>query len=253
LQYFLPESRILQLIPEEMMIRTAYYIIHIFFVFVFSLISLIPFLLIRVISGDKVWEKFLCADLSVWARFGLWGTGSTFEVSGLENLPEGNAVFMSNHQSNFDIFIVISYFKKLVGFIAKYELRHVPILNLWITLTHGIFINRKNMRDSYNTIEEGIKSLKDGNSLVIFPEGHRSKGPVPGNFKSGSFKLALLSNTRIVPVTIKDSYKIYEETGFIKPAHIKVTIHPPVETKGLSEEQKRTLPALVADIIKSAL
>ncbi len=235
------------------MIRTVYYAVFLFFIFIFSLISLIPFFVLRYFTGDKKWENFLQADLSFWAGLSLWGTGSTFEVKGLENLPQGNVVFIANHQGNFDILIVACFFKKLVGFIAKKELRHIPILNTWLTLTHGIYIDRKNLRDSYNTIKKGIKSLKDGNSLIIFPEGHRSKGPIPGNFKIGSFKLAINSDTRIVPVTIKNSYKIYEETGFIRPAHVIITVHPVIKTGELSEAEKRNLPQRVANIIKEAL
>jgi 1-acyl-sn-glycerol-3-phosphate acyltransferase len=235
------------------MIRTVFYAVHVFFVFFFSFITLIPFFILRYITGNKVWENFNRADVSFWSWVGLLGTGSTFDVSGTENVPEGSAVFISNHQSHFDIFIILCYIKKMVGFIAKIELRRVPILNTWISLLHGIFINRNNMRDSYNTIEEGIKNLKKGYSLMIFPEGHRSKGPVPGVFKSGSFKLAILSNTQIVPVSIKDSYKIFEETGRIRPAHVTVRIHPPIKVEGLSEDEKRALPGRVAEIIKKDL
>ncbi len=235
------------------MFRTIYYTLHIFLVFFFSWISLIPFFILRYFTGDKAWEKFIQADVSLWARIGLLGTGSSFEVIGAGNVPVESAVFISNHQSFFDIFIILSFIKKMLGFIAKIELSRIPVLNIWIKLLHGIFINRKNLRDSYNTIEKGIKNLRQGYSILIFPEGHRSKGPVPGTFKSGSFRLATLSNTRIIPVSIKDSYKIYEEKGLIRPAHVTITIHPAIKTEGLTEDEKRGLPERVSNIIKEAL
>ena len=89
---------------------------------------------------------------------------------------------------------------------------------------------------------------------MIFPEGTRSKHDQMGEFKHASFKLATKPGVPIVPVTIDGSYKIMEQNhNKIKPAHVKLTIHPMVTTKGLSKEELEALPDQVANTISSAL
>ena len=96
---------------------------------------------------------------------------STVNVHGLENIPEGPVLFVSNHQSNMDIAIICGFIDKPKGFIAKKELKKLPLINKWITLAGSIYLDRENPRKSMEGILEGIKTLKNGHSLVVFPEG----------------------------------------------------------------------------------
>lgn len=103
-------------------------------------------------------------------------------------------------------------------------------------------------------IVEGIKIIKEGHSLVIFPEGTRSKGGPLGEFKAGSFKLATKSKAPIIPVTMDGTYKLMEaQGGKVKPATVNVYIHPPVETANLTKEEQIELPERVKNIIASKL
>jgi 1-acyl-sn-glycerol-3-phosphate acyltransferase len=96
--------------------------------------------------------------------------------------------------------------------------------------------------------------LKKGYSMVIFPEGTRSRGKTMGEFKAGSLRIAIKANVPIVPVTINGSYKLMEERGFIiKPAEVEIVISEPIETAGLTKEQTNELHEKVLAVITSNL
>ena len=190
-----------------------------------------------------------------WMLDNIRRSGSTVEVIGTENLPKDETVlFVSNHQGNFDIPLLMAYINMPKGFISKIEAKKIPIVVDWMKLIHCVFMDRSTLKGSAGAIIEGIKVLKSGHSLVIFPEGTRSKHDQMGEFKHASFKLATKPGVPIVPVTIDGSYKIMEQNhNKIKPAHVKLTIHPMVTTKGLSKEELEALPDQVANTIASAL
>lgn len=180
-------------------------------------------------------------------------TGSTVEVIGVENIPEKNVLFISNHQSNFDIPLIIGYLPKLKGFIAKVELEKIPIISGWMKRLGCIFLDRNNKRKSVLAFKDGIEKLKNGETLVIFPEGTRSKGKEMGEFKKGSLQLALKSGVQIVPITINGSYKLLEEKNRIRKGHIKLIVHPPISTDFLTNEDKEELNDKIFNIIRESL
>ena len=136
----------------------------------------------------------------------------------------------------------------------KKELKKLPLINKWITLAGSIYLDRENPRKSMEGILEGIKTLKNGHSLVVFPEGTRSRGDKMGEFKSGSFKLATKSKVPIVPLTIDGTYRVMEANKIlIKPSNINFYVHKPIYTDKLSKEEIAKLPETVEHIIRSKL
>ncbi|WP_346848079.1 MULTISPECIES: lysophospholipid acyltransferase family protein [unclassified Clostridium] len=200
-------------------------------------------------------EAYIHKVTSKWAMSQLKYSGATVSVYGEDNIPSNiPVVFISNHQGNFDIPLLMSYINKPKGFIAKVETLKIPIVRTWMQYIHCVFMDRSNLRKSATAIIEGVKIIKAGHSLVIFPEGTRSKGGPLGEFKAGSFKLATKSNAPIVPITINGSYKLMEaNNNRIKAANVELFIHPPIETKNLSKEEQEKLPTVVKEIIASKL
>ncbi|QXM07000.1 lysophospholipid acyltransferase family protein [Crassaminicella indica] len=190
-----------------------------------------------------------------WGRRIVHASGSKINISGLENIPEGPVVFISNHQGNFDIPILLGFIDKPKAFIAKIELSKIPVFSKWIRKIKCIFIDRNDPRQSLRAINDGVKILKEGHSMIIFPEGTRSKGPKMARFKKGSLRLATKAKVPIVPITIDGSYKIMEANGKlnIKPAEVKVTISKPIYTDNLTKEEESVLSDKVYEIIKSHL
>ena len=211
---------------------------------------------------DKLKKQMLPDEFSIlaeqltgdWAAARMRQTGAKVTVNGLENIPEGAVLFVSNHQSNYDIPVFMSYIRKPKGFVAKIETKKVPLLKYWMQFMDCIFIDRSDLRQQAKTIIEGIKQLQNGHSMVLFPEGTRSKGGPVSEFKAGSFKLATKSKVPIIPVTLNGTYKIMEANGWrIKPADVTLTVHPPIETAELTREDEVELCDKVREIIISAL
>ena len=192
---------------------------------------------------------------SKWAMSHVKLSGAKVTVIGQENIPKDiPVVFMSNHQSNFDIALFMSYIDKPKGYIAKIEMEKIPLIRTWMKHMNCIFMDRSNLRKSAEAIIDGVQILKKGYSLVIFPEGTRSKGDAMGEFKAGSFKLATKAKVPIVPVTIRGSYKLMEQNGNkIKPAEVDIIIHPMIETANLTKEELNNLPSHVEKIIRNSL
>lgn len=189
-----------------------------------------------------------------WAKYCIDVTGAEVEVVGLENIPSNRSlVYIGNHQGIMDIPLLLGYIPYQKAFIAKIEILKIPMISDWMKLMKCVFLARKNPRQSIQAMHQGIENVKKGYSMVIFPEGTRSKGGPVKEFKPGSFKLAFQSEADIVPVTIDGTWKIYEEHKRIKPAKIKLTIHPVVKTEGLSKEELKEIPLKVQTLVESAL
>lgn len=186
-----------------------------------------------------------------WAKKLIKVTGSSVDISGLDNVPKDEAVlFVSNHQSNFDIPLLLGYLPKPIGFVAKIELSKVPLLSRWLKFGDCVFIDRKDIRQSLKAINAASDILKSGHSMVIFPEGTRSKSNKISVFKPGSLKLAQKAGVPVIPITIHNSYEIYEgNSKRVKPANIKITIGKPI----YSNDEEKFSVAKVYEIIKTEL
>ena len=211
----------------------------------------------RLLKNNKMKEfyNYIFYQTSNWAMNRIKDSGATINVYGKENIPEDrNVVFISNHQGDFDIAIFMALIPKEKGFVAKIELNKIPILRTWMKYLGCVFMDRKDLKQSLKTINEAIGFIKKGHSMVIFPEGTRSKGDNMGEFKAGSFKLATKTNAPIVPVTIDGSYKLKERNnGRIKPDTVNVYIHKPIYMENISNEEKEHLPTTVKNIIQEKL
>ena len=207
-------------------------------------------------AGDYEEErKNILAATSSWGPMIMDMFGCDLVVEGLENLPEeGPVVIVGNHQGYADIAAYFAAFRKFqFAFVAKKELAKIPLYGKWMPRIRSVFIERDDPRASLEAIKAGIDLIEKGFSLVIYPEGTRSKGPVPGPFMKGSLKLATKPGVPIVPVSMHGTYKMYEQTGVIRPATIRIIVHEPIETKGLSRQEERELTDRVEKIVKDGI
>ncbi|HWQ29382.1 MAG TPA: lysophospholipid acyltransferase family protein, partial [Negativicutes bacterium] len=220
------------------------------------LIKLIPgyFKVNRLYKAGNIIErdKLVNSTVPKWANALLKLAGARINVIGAENIPEDRTVlFVSNHQGNFDIPILLGCIGKPKAFVAKVEMLKMPMIRSWMKHMNCVFLDRKDIRQSLQVMNAATEYLKKGYSMVIFPEGTRSKGRAMGEFKAGSLRIAVKSNVPIVPVTINGSYKLMEQNGFlIKPAEITVVVARPIETAGLAKEEINELPEKVFAVIE---
>jgi len=191
----------------------------------------------------------------VWAILIIKMTRCTVTVAGTENIPkEGGACFVSNHCGYFDIVLLLAYCGRPVGFVAKKELLFIPFLNCWIFMIGGLFIDRSSARKAVRTINRGVKRIKSGGGMIIFPEGHRSKDKGLLPFHPGSLKLATMAEAHIVPVAIEGSYDVFEKTYRFVSGPVKVTFCESIDTASLPPgDRKVILSDRIYSVIKEKL
>ncbi|MGC2873969.1 lysophospholipid acyltransferase family protein [Ihubacter sp. rT4E-8] len=180
----------------------------------------------------------------------------TVNVSGKENIPaDGPCVFIANHQGYADIVVLFKAAEgRQIGFIAKDSLQKVPYFGKWIQAIRGVFIKRGDAREALKSIQDGVQTLKEGYSLVIFPEGTRSRSTAMGHFKAGSFKLATKAKVPIVPITINGTRHMFEDRGVITGgATVDILIHPSIDTASLDRHETANIVHQVEDTIRKGL
>ncbi|MDR1240144.1 MAG: 1-acyl-sn-glycerol-3-phosphate acyltransferase [Treponema sp.] len=233
--------------------------IFIFIPVVAAMILLTPFGVIVFIGSliglRKPVARMMYRIAQGWALMMITFTGCKMTVTGREHIPKkGGVCFVSNHGSIFDIVLHLAYDGRPIGFIAKKELAYIPFLNMWIHLLGGLFIDRKNIRRAVKTINRGIARIKAGGAMIIFPEGHRSRGQGLLPFRPGALKLATQSGAPIVPVALAGSYDVFERQYRLQPGPVGVHFGEPIFTASLpAEGRKNALADQVYEVIKGAL
>ncbi len=240
------------------MIRTVIVVLFIVIFFIFSL----PLFLVEWVVGKinpKARDRSLLAIVRFYCRFLLFLSGTKVTRIGQEKVPSDTCVlYVLNHRSYFDILLTLSAFPSPTGFIAKKELKKIPVLDLWITNLHGFFLDREDIRQGLKIILAAIDLIKTGTaSVAIFPEGTRNKNPgdlplLP--FHEGSFKVALKTGCPIIPVSISGSADIFENhMPKIKKAEVIVEYGDPIFVDRLDREEKKHIGEKVQKIIEETL
>ena len=231
------------------------YVIIILFVALFLVCS-IPLMLVEWIIGKFNPDLKNRSSLAIvlWAfRTALWMAGTKVIVKGEENIPQDTAVlYVGNHLSLFDIPITYVRVPRPTGYVAKLELKKVPLLRFWMTNLHCLFLDRKNIKQGLKTILTGIEKAKSGISICIFPEGTRNKNNdcvLP--FHEGSFKIAEKAGVPIVPMVLVNTASIFEDHfPRVKKTTVILEYLEPIYLDKLEKEQKKFIGAYVHDLIE---
>jgi len=229
------------------------------FLLVTSMVFLTPFgiigFLLSIVGLRGPMSLVMYQIGQIWGRFMLAIIGCNVTALGREHIPrKGGVCFVSNHCGIVDILLLLSFTGRIFGFVAKRELMFVPILNMWISMLGGLFIDRKNPRNALKTINKGVARIKAGSAMLIFPEGHRSRGQGLLPFHPGSLKLATQSESVIVPVAITGSYDVFEKTKRVKAAPLRIVFCPPINTADIpAADRKLALCDQIYGVIKAAL
>jgi len=191
----------------------------------------------------------------IWSKVNSWLVPMIVSVEGRENIDKKQSyIVLTNHQSSYDIFLVYGWLGVDLKWIMKKELRKVPGLGVASEKVGHIFLDRSNNRAALESLENARKRLVNGTSVVIFPEGTRSKTGVPGTFKRGGFKLALDLKLPILPVSLINTRKILPADSFnILPGRVKMVIHKPVDVTGFNDSNMNELIVKVRDKICSVV
>ena len=208
----------------------------IIFTFLLSFVAISVSLFSRTGNGVHKMGRF-------WAKTILWVAGIKVQTRGLENFnPDKPFVFMCNHQSNFDILVLFSALPAQFRWIAKAELFKIPLFGQSMRGAGYISIERKDRKKAIKSLKQAAERIKTGTSVMIFPEGTRSKDGNIGEFKKGGFILAYDAGVHIVPIVLNGTWSIMSKDSLrIKPGNVILSVLPTVDVKDYPKVDKARL------------
>ena len=226
-----------------------------YIVFFLFLILILPLYfviwLMEVCGARRTHDRMVRWLVHLWSGMLLGLAGVRLEVEGQENLTDEPAVIVGNHQGDFDIPVLLRILNWPPSMISKKEVRHIPLLGMWMRRLHCVFIDRSNPQSAIEKINtECDKLIKARYSVQMFPEGTRSRGGEIKRFKKGAFKVAEHTGAPILPIVMEGSYKALEANNFwIKPCTVYVRVLPRIPVQGLSREELDALPETVRELV----
>ena len=190
-----------------------------------------------------------------WANGILWMSRVRVTVIGSENLQPGRSyIYMANHQSNADIPVLLGRLPVQFRWLAKAELFKIPIFGRAMRKVGYISIDRSNRKSAFGSLEQAARTIRNGTSVMIFPEGTRSRDGSLLPFKKGGFVLAVDAGVPIVPVIIKGTGDIIPKGKImVRSAPVTMEILEPVETADYTRKTKDALLEKIRAILSDHL
>jgi len=181
----------------------------------------------------------------IWARVILFITGTRVKIRGKENINKKQSyVFISNHQSQFDILSIVATLGIQFRWVIKKEIMKVPLFGYALYKSRNIFVDRSNTERAKESIHRGLERLPDGVSVMVFAEGTRSPDGRLGKFKKGGFNIAQDKGFPILPVTVNGSRRVLPKKSFVfYPGTIDVVVGKPIDSTAVG---KGALDELIA-------
>ncbi len=178
----------------------------------------------------------------MWPRFVIrlatWLLGIRWQMTGIENLPDGPAILLSKHQSTWETLFYVSHMPREVCFVFKREILYLPFFGWGIGLLNMIHINRQKGVDAFEqVVAQGSQKLSEGRWVIMFPEGTRIPSGKAGRYKSGGARLAVRTGAPVVPIAV-NSGNCWPKKPFVKSSGlITVAIGPPIATQGCEADE----------------
>lgn len=192
---------------------------------------------------------------TAWARINLAVMLSPVTVFRSDKLQKKQPyVIVSNHQSLIDIYVLYGYLKMDIKWVMKQELKKVPFLGTACEKMGHILIDRGDAKAALESIEKAREGVARGNSVIFFAEGTRSREGELQRFKKGAFRLALDLKLPILPVTVQGTKDVLpSDTVNWRPGRLKLHIHDPISTEGMTGKDANRLRDATRDAIDSGL
>lgn len=188
-----------------------------------------------------------------WSWLILKTSGIRVRVEGLEHIhPGGTAIYCVNHQSAMDIPVLFVNLPVQFRFVAKRSLFSLPFMGWHLRRSGHIPVDRDRPQRAMKSMKKVAKEIREGKSVMLFPEGHRSRNGQLLPFKAGSFYIAILSGVPIVPITINGTPRVLKpDTYHVRSGQTEMIVHPAISTEGLTLHDVDALSQKVRDVIAS--
>lgn len=186
-----------------------------------------------------------------WSWLIVKTSGVTIAIEGLEKLDSSRSyIFAANHQSIYDIPILFANLPFQLRIIAKESLGRIPFMGWHLQRTGHVLVDRE--RPGASVVKKMARLVAAGHSLIVFPEGTRSTDGSVAPFKGGSFLIALQSQLPVVPISVVGSrHVMFRGEVTVRPRHVTVIVHDPVETAGLPRGAARQLTETIREKVAS--
>lgn len=219
---------------------------------VLTIITTSTMIIFSSIFGNKFWGYY---PPKWWARLTCWLSLSRVKSSGHENLDKNTSyVFIANHQGAFDIFLIYGFLNQNIKWVQKASLRKVPFAGKASEIAGHVFVDNTSIASRRNTIIKAKKEIVGGISMMMFPEGSRSKDGKLLPFRRGAYRVAMDMGLPIVPITINGPYDVLKVDSMkLTPGKLELIIHKPIPTENLEQKDLRNLMDQTKEIIHSAL
>lgn len=185
-------------------------------------------------------SEFVHRFQQLWSRLFFWMFFMNVKVEGAENMEKGKSyVFVANHTSMFDAWLVYGWLPAVFKWIMKASIRKIPFVGTACKAAGHIFIERGATKQAMRCLEEAKRDLQNGVCVVIFPEGTRSLDGQVGKFKRGAFQIAFDLGLPVVPLSLSGAYEVMPKGSFlVNPARkVKLTIGKPVDLSVYADDQ----------------
>ncbi|NTV14877.1 MAG: 1-acyl-sn-glycerol-3-phosphate acyltransferase [Desulfobulbaceae bacterium] len=176
-------------------------------------------------------------------------SGVKVKVEGLEHLERGKPyIFVANHQSQFDIFVLDGFLEMDFRWLAKKELFRLPFFGWAMLLAGSIPVDRSHGRRAVKSLDEAAKRIAAGASVIIFPEGTRSQDGKLQPFKAGGMQLAIKAGVELVPMAITGTHQVLPKGKILsRPGQVVIRLGTPVDSRVFSAKEKQALAELLHD------
>jgi 1-acyl-sn-glycerol-3-phosphate acyltransferase len=207
-------------------------------------------LLGSIFDAEGRWQH-ACAR--TWSWLILKTSGIRVRVEGLEHVKPGETtIYCVNHQSAMDIPVLFASLPVQFRFVAKRSLFNLPFMGWHLRRSGHIPVDRDRPQQAMKSMKKVAQEIREGKSVLLFPEGHRSRNGQLLPFKAGSFYIAILAGVPIVPITVNGTpYVLKPDTYHVRAGQTEMIVHPAISTQGLTLHDVDALSRKVKDAIAS--